>query len=131
MASNARVKIDCRRNCEPCGGITCADPIKFSVKALAITVGYHERMGLGLACWRHPQKAAALRSHQPFMAIANIPIGVDRGYVERQHPRSMCAINQNLCARFVTQRGELANRENDGGRRANVVQYDQPGATAK
>ena len=60
------------------------------------------------------------------MAIANVPIGINLGYVERQHPRSMCSINQNLRARFMTQRDEFANRENDGGRRTDMVENDQP-----
>src|SRR6266404_7074248 len=131
MTAAAKMKVDGCRSTEPRRGITRAYPIKFSFKALAITVGYHERMGLGVACWRHPQKAAALRSHQPFMAIANVPIGIDRGYVERQHPRSVCAINQNPCAGFVRQRGEFANRENDSAWRADVVENGQPRAWAE
>src|SRR5260370_29436790 len=49
----------------------------------------------------------------------------------RKHPRSVCAINQNPCAGFVTQRGEFANRENDGGWRADVVENGKPRAWAE
>jgi hypothetical protein len=48
------------------------------------------------------------------VAIAHIPIGTDRGYAERQHARGVRAVDQNICARFMTQRGEFTNREDNG-----------------
>src|SRR5258708_30151851 len=91
----------------------------------------HERMCFGMPYRRRPQEAASFWSNQPFVTITDVPIGTDCWNVEREHARCMRAVDQNLRAGFMTYRGELTNRKDDGSRRSYVVENSQPRAPTK
>src|SRR5438093_4537272 len=96
------MELDGCRNRKPCRWISRADPVELRLKALAEAVRNHERMCFGLPCWRCPQEAASFWRHQPFVAIADVPIGTNCWNVEREHARCMRAVDQNHRAGFVT-----------------------------
>src|SRR5712672_142 len=125
------VEVDGCRNRKPCRWIPRTDPVELRLKALAEAVGNHQRMCFGMPRWRRPQEAASFWSHQPFVAITDVPIGTNCWNVERKHPRCMRAVDQNLCSSFVTHQGKLTNRKDDSGRRSDVVENSQSRAPTK
>src|SRR5712671_2391564 len=131
MTATAMVEVDGCRNRKPCRWIPRTDPVELSLKPLAEAVGNHERMCFGMPRWRRPQEAASFWSHQPFVAITDVPIGTNCWNVEREHARCMRAVDQNLCTSVVTYRCEFTNRKDDGGRRSYVVENSQPRAPTK
>src|SRR4029079_2283883 len=129
MSATAMVEVDGCRNRKPCRWIPRTDPIELCLKALAEAVGNHKRMCFGMPCRGCPQEAASLWSHQPFVAITDVPIGTNCGNVKREHARCMRAVDQNHRAGFVTNRSKLTNRKDDRRRRSDVVENRQPRAS--
>jgi hypothetical protein len=89
------VKIDGGIDRQEGAGITRPRPIEFSEEALVEAVRDRYRMEVLLTIGPRPEKGAALRRHQPFMAIADIPVDAHGWQIEPDLPWSMRAVDEH------------------------------------
>src|SRR5204863_7401685 len=88
----------CRVDGEPGRTIARAGPVELRGEAAAVAVRYRRRMERRLRLRARPEKPAAARCEQPLVAIADIPVGAERGHIELELPGRVGAIDQHLRA---------------------------------
>src|SRR4029079_4352327 len=92
------------------------DPVELRRKSLVVAMGDHRRMQSGLAARMRVDEARALRRHQPFVAVADIPVDAKVTDVELHHAGRMRAIDQDRHAGGATSGDEVAEWKNQRGR---------------
>jgi hypothetical protein len=120
------MEIDCRGYAEKCTAVGRPGPVEFRDKAAAEPVRNCHRMETRLPFGRRPEKPAALRRAQPFVTIADIPIGSDRTQIDRYLTRGMGLVDQHTDAGRTAQRADLCDRQYRGARRGDVVDDREP-----
>jgi hypothetical protein len=83
-------------------------------------------MQLILTVCARMEESAALRSHQPFVAVADVPVGIQRGHVNRDLPGSVCAIDQHRHAGFVAGVKHACQRQYQRAAGGDVIQHREP-----
>src|SRR5262249_39478455 len=96
--------VDRSRHREPGGRIGGAGPVELEPESGARgardarAVADRERPDLLLTVAPHPEKRGPLRRTEPLVAVAAVVRGTERGEVERDHPRRMGAVDEDLDA---------------------------------
>ena len=77
-ATKAMVEVDRLGDRKEAAGVGGAGPVELGEVALLEAVRDGDRMQTGLSRRRGMEERAALRCAQPFVAVADIPVGTDR-----------------------------------------------------
>jgi hypothetical protein len=89
------MEVDRRLDREIGAGIARAGPVKLGEIALAVAVGDRDRMEPVLAIGSGPQEGRPLGRHQPFVTVADIPVGIERAKVDRDMRGAMRTVDQD------------------------------------
>ena len=87
-----------------------------------------QRMDRRLSVASHPQEPGALRSADPLVQAAGVEAGAELGDRERHLPGRMRAVDQGLHSTGGELGHELAHRQDQRGRRRDVVHDRESGA---
>ena len=119
------------RSSQVVGRVTRSDPPELVVEALVQPPRDHGRVEIGLPLGRRPQEAAAARREGPLVEVGRIPVHPECGHVEPKRARAVSAVGQHRDASVAARGCDLAERQDEGRVRGDVVDDHQPGARTK
>jgi hypothetical protein len=97
---------------QKCGAVGGPGPIELGNKAFAEPVRNRHRVQIALPLGCCPQKPAPLGRAQPFVTVADIPIGADRVEIDRCRCGGMGSVDQYSYPCRMAQGDDLGYRQN-------------------
>ncbi len=124
---------DRRRDTQPGRRIVGPDPVEEQVKARPSAdqiqaVADDHRDEVGLAILARDEKTGPLGRAQPLVAVADVVSRAEGGEVERQHPRRVRAVDEDVDPACLQFGADPRHREDQRRRAGHVIDEREPGA---